>query len=192
MKIGYARVSTADQNLNLQRDALHGAGCELIFEDEISGATAHRPGLEKARDQLRNGDVLIVWRLDRLGRSLKDLIAWVGYLDEKGVGLVSLHESIDTGSSTGKLTFHLFGALAEFERNLIRDRTHAGLAAARARGKNGGRPKALSKDKRKLAVQLYQEGETTIATICSMMQISKPTLYAYVRASAKQDAQTTA
>lgn len=192
MKIGYARVSTVDQNLDFQRDALTSAGCEVVIEDEASGATAFRPGLEKVREQLRKGDVLVVWRLDRLGRSLKDLIAWVSYLDERNVGLVSLHESIDTSSSTGKLTFHLFGALAEFERNLIRDRTEAGLAAARTRGKKGGRPKALSQDKRKLAVQLYKEGETPIATICSMMQISKPTLYAYVRASAKQEAKDTA
>lgn len=191
MKIGYARVSTADQTLDLQRDALNKAGCDTVIEDEASGASAHRPGLEKVREKLRNGDTLVVWRLDRLGRSLKDLIGWISYLDRKGVDLTSLHEAIDTRTSTGKLTFHIFGALAEFERTLIRDRTEAGLAAARARGRNGGRPKALNKDKRQLAVQLYKEGETPIAKICSMMQISKPTLYAYVRESARQDAKST-
>ncbi|MGQ7846375.1 recombinase family protein [Granulosicoccus sp. 3-233] len=145
MKIGYARVSTVDQNLDFQRDALTSAGCEVVIEDEVSGVTAFRPGLEKVREQLRKGDVLVVWRLDRLGRTLKDLIAWVSYLDERSVGLISLHESIDTSSSAGKLTFHLFGALVEFERNLIRDRTEAGLAAARARGKKVVDPKLSAK-----------------------------------------------
>ena len=181
MKIGYARVSTHDQNLDLQRDALEKAGCEKVIVDTMSGAAAARPGLEKVKEQLRAGDTLVVWRLDRLGRSLKDLIAWVGYLDEREVGLLSLHEAIDTTSSTGKLTFHIFGALAEFERNLIRDRTQAGLAAARARGRKGGRPPVLDADKRALAVQLYNEKKTPIAKICKMMGISKPTLYSYVR-----------
>ena len=141
MLLGYARVSMHDQNLDLQKDALKGASCEKIFLDEISGSTKHRPGLERALDSLREGDTLIVWRLDRLGRSLKDLIELVGQLERKGVALRSLQEANDTTSPGGKLIFHVFGALAEFERNLIRERTQAGLAAARARGRKGGRPK---------------------------------------------------
>jgi DNA invertase Pin-like site-specific DNA recombinase len=187
VKIGYARVSTLDQNLDFQHDALTAAGCEKVIVDKISGSAALRPGLEKVKEQLRAGDTLVVWRLDRLGRSLKDLISWVVYLEEKKVGLLSLHEAIDTSTSTGKLTFHLFGALAEFERNLIRERTQAGLTAARARGRKGGRPPVLDKDKRELAVGLYNERKVPIAKICTMLGISKPTLYAYVRAS-EQDA----
>ena len=141
MKIGYARVSTLDQNPDLQKDALEKAGCEKVIVDQVSGTVAQRPGLEKVKELLRDGDTLVVWRLDRLGRSLRDLIEWVRYLDEQGVGLQSLHEAIDTSTPTGKLTFHLFGALAEFERNLIQERTKAGLAAARARGHRGGRRK---------------------------------------------------
>jgi len=158
IKIGYARVSTLDQNPQLQHDALEKAGCEKIYVD-----------------------TLVVWRLDRLGRSLRDLISWAEYLEAEGVALQSLQEAIDTSTPSGKLTFHLFGALAEFERNLIRERTSAGLAAARARGRLGGRPKRLAKDKRKLAVRLYNEKELPVGKICEMMSISKPTLYAYVR-----------
>jgi len=180
MLIGYARVSTDDQNLNLQRDALQAAGCERIYEDRISGAKAARPGLAKTMEMLRGGDVLTVWRLDRLSRSLHDLILMTRQLDEAGIGLLSLQEKIDTSSSGGKLIFHLFGALAEFERNLIRERTQAGLSAARARGRKGGRPKALDPSKRQLAVKLYNEKQHTIAEICRMMEISKPTLYSYL------------
>lgn len=183
VKIGYARVSTLDQTPDLQHDALIRAGCEKIFVDQVSGSTAVRPGLDKAKEILRAGDTLVVWRLDRLGRSLQDLIAWAAWLAENGVALQSLQEVIDTSTSTGRLTFHLFGALAEFERNLIRERTQAGLAAARARGRLGGRPKALDPDKRDLAVRLYDEKKLPIAKICAMMGISKPTLYAYVRAA---------
>jgi len=183
MKIGYARVSTLDQNPNLQEDALRAAGCEKVFIDHVSGSVAARPGLEKAKEVLRDGDTLVVWRLDRLGRSLKDLIAWAAWLEDHKVSLQSLHEVIDTSTPTGKLTFHLFGALAEFERNLIQERTQAGLKAARARGRVGGRPKALDADKRALAVKLYTEGKTPVAKICAMMGISKPTLYAYIRAT---------
>lgn len=183
MKIGYARVSTVEQNLDMQRDALEKVGCEKIIVDKASGTVAARPGLEKIKELLRAGDTLVVWRLDRLGRSLQDLIAWAFYLEENGVALQSLAETIDTSTSTGKLTFHLFGALAEFERNLIRERTQAGLAAARARGRLGGRPSALDPDKQALAVQLYREKKLTVAKICTMMGISKPTLYAYVRAA---------
>lgn len=188
MKIGYARVSTAEQNLDLQRDALKAAGCERVITDQASGTVAARPGLEKLKEQLRAGDTLVVWRLDRLGRSLRDLIGWMTYLEEEKVGLLSLHEAIDTTTTSGKLTFHLFGALAEFERNLIRERTQAGLAAARARGKKGGRPTALSKDKRELAVRLYHENQIPIAKICTMLGISKPTLYSYVKSADQESA----
>lgn len=183
MKIGYARVSTIEQNLDLQRDALSAAGCERVIADTASGAVTSRPGLERLKEQLRAGDTLVVWRLDRLGRSLRDLIGWMTWLDEQKVGLLSLQESIDTSTTSGKLTFHLFGALAEFERNLIRERTQAGLTAARSRGRKGGRPQVLDKDKRELAVRLYHEKKIAIAKICTMLSISKPTLYAYVRAA---------
>jgi DNA invertase Pin-like site-specific DNA recombinase len=180
MLIGYARVSTDDQKLNLQQDALHTAGCEKIFEDYLSGARATRPGLTSALEMARSGDTLVVWRLDRLGRSLKDLIQLTETLKQKSIGLQSLQESIDTTTSSGQLIFHLFGALAEFERNLIRERTNAGLTAARARGRLGGRPKALDPNKRQLAVKLYNDREHSIDEICQMMGISKPTLYNYV------------
>jgi DNA invertase Pin-like site-specific DNA recombinase len=180
MLIGYARVSTDDQNLDLQRDALTLAGCSKQYEDKESGAKAERPGLLTALEVLRDGDTLVVWRLDRLGRSLKDLIALVEKLEKNGVALKSLQENIDTGSNGGKLVFHLFGALAEFERNLIRERTQAGLSAARARGRTGGRPKALDSNKRQLAVRLYHERQHSIDEICRMMSISKPTLYSYL------------
>ena len=182
MDIGYARVSTLDQNLDLQRDALTQAGCEKIFVDEISGATAARPGLESALEMAREGDVLVVWRLDRLGRSLKHLVELVGELEERNVGFRSIQEAMDTSSSGGKLIFHVFAALAEFERNLIQERTNAGLAAARARGRKGGRPKKLDEKKRTLAVSLYNERKHSVGEICQMMGISKPTLYDYVRA----------
>lgn len=182
MLIGYARVSTDDQNLDLQKDALTRSGCDRIMEDRLSGASAARPGLEATLDYARPGDVIVVWRLDRLSRSLKDLIEMVAMLESKGIGLKSLHESIDTSSSSGKLVFHIFGALAEFERNLIRERTQAGLQAARARGRKGGRPKALNSDKRALAIKLYDEKQHTVDQICQMMGVSKPTLYKYIEA----------
>lgn len=180
MLIGYARISTDDQNLALQHDALTAAGCEKIYEDRISGARAERPGLALALEVARAGDTLIVWRLDRLGRSLKDLIAFAEQLEQRKVGLKSLKEALDTTSSGGRLIFHMFGALAEFERDLIRERTRAGLSAARARGRLGGRPKLLTPEKRKLAVQLYRAKEHSIAEICRLMGISKPTLYSYL------------
>ncbi len=186
MLIGYARVSTHDQNLDLQKDALEKAGCEKIFVDKVSGTVATRPSLEKVKEIFRKGDTLVVWRLDRLGRSLKDLMWWMGYLEEKEVGLKSLQESIDTTTTTGKLVFHIFGALAEFERNLIRERTQAGLAAARARGRLGGRPKSLDENKRKVVVDLYNKKELMVKEICEMMEISKPTLYSYIKESQKE------
>lgn len=185
MLIGYARVSTDDQNLDLQHDALKKAGCEKFYDDHMTGSKINRPGLDAAIEFAREGDVIVVWRLDRLSRSLKDLIEMVALLDEKKIGLKSLHESIDTSSSSGKLIFHIFGALAEFERNLIRERTHAGLKAARARGRKGGRPKKLSSDKEQLAIQLYQNKNHSIMQICNLIGISKPTLYKYIKSNLK-------
>lgn len=180
MLIGYARVSTDDQTLDLQRDALSAAGCERIYEDKAGGAKADRPGLKEALGQLRTGDTLVVWRLDRLGRSLKDLIVRAEELHEQSVGLRSLQESIDTDSSSGQLIFHIFGALAQFERNLIRERTQAGLEAARARGRKGGRRKRLDTARRAHAVDLYKSKKYTAKEICALMGISRATLYTYI------------
>jgi DNA invertase Pin-like site-specific DNA recombinase len=144
MLIGYARISTLDQTLALQQDALTAAGCEQLYTDTVSGSVTERPGLTQALSHLRNGDTLVVWRLDRLGRSLAHLIDTIRELQERGVGFRSLQEQIDTTTSGGKLVFHVFGALAEFERDLIRERTHAGLQAARARGRLFGRPRRLT------------------------------------------------
>ena len=181
MKIGYARVSTLEQNLNLQVDALEKAGCEKIVTDEVSGSVAERPGLSQLKDTLRAGDTLVVWRLDRLGRTLRHLIEWVNDLEAKGIGFESLQESINTTTSSGKLVFHLFGALAEFERNLIRERTQAGLAAARARGRQGGRPEKLSKQQQQMALDLYHRKAHTVTDICKMMGISRYTFYEYLK-----------
>ncbi len=154
MLIGYARVSTHDQTLHLQNDALEQAGCSKIFTDTISGATTDRPGLEQALAYVRPGDTLVVWRLDRLGRSLKHLIETITVLHDREIGFKSITEHIDTTTSGGKLVFHIFGALAEFERDIIRERTQAGLQAARARGKKGGDPKH-SRTKKLLWHKLY-------------------------------------
>ncbi len=183
MLIGYARVSTDDQHLNLQHDALQKAGCEKVYSDQQSGATTERPGLSTVFEVLRPGDTLVIWRLDRLGRSLKHLIHLVEQLDKREVGLKSLQENIDTTTSGGRLVFHLFGALAEFERTLIRERTQAGVKAARARGRKGGRPKLLEPNKRELAIRLHREQKHSIAEICAMMGISKSTLYNYLAES---------
>jgi len=180
MLVGYARVSTHEQNLDMQHDALQKAGCEKIFVDKVSSVAASRPGIDEALSYLREGDTLIVWRLDRLGRSLKHLIEMIGTLEEKKIGFHSIQESIDTSNSGGRLIFHMFGALAEFERQLITERTLAGLAAARARGKKGGRPKALNEKERELAVRLYNEQKNSIIEICQILKISKPTLYNYL------------
>jgi DNA invertase Pin-like site-specific DNA recombinase len=180
MKIGYARVSTDDQNLFLQVDALEQAGCEKIYRDQLGGAKTDRPGLQEALTYLRPGDTLVVWRLDRLGRSLKHLIEIVTSLEEKGIGFQSLQESIDTTTSGGRLVFHIFGALAEFERNLIRERTQAGLQAARARGRKGGRPKVLDVKKMALLYQLYDEKKHSIQELCDILGISKSTLFTYL------------
>jgi DNA invertase Pin-like site-specific DNA recombinase len=161
MRIGYARVSTTEQNLDLQRDALKRAVCEKIIEDTASGGKIHRAGLERVREMLRPGDVLAVWRLDRLGGSLKHLNDLMAELEGQGIGFQSVTESIDTTTPGGKLVFHIFGALAEFERNLIRDRTHAGLEAVRARGRKGGRRKKLNDKQRALAVELCRRKART-------------------------------
>jgi DNA invertase Pin-like site-specific DNA recombinase len=180
MRIGYARVSTHEQNLDSQTDVLNKAGCQKIFIDKVSGVAAARPGIDETFSHLRQGDTLVVWRLDRLGRSLKNLIELVSKLEEMQVGFQSLQESVDTTSTGGRLVFHIFGALAEFERGLIQERTKAGLAAARARGRKGGRPKVLNEKQRKLVVRLYNERKTTAKEICEMMNISRPTLYSYL------------
>ena len=181
MLIGYARVSTHEQNLEPQTDALKQAGCQQIFKDTISGAKKERPGLHDALEYAREGDTLLVWRLDRLGRSLKDLIEIVSGLEKQGVGFRSLQESIDTTTSGGRLIFHVFGALAEFERNLIRERTFAGLAAARARGRTGGRPRKLNEKQVELACHLYADKKHLINDICQTIGVSKPTLYKYLK-----------
>ena len=186
MRIGYARISTQEQNLDLQKDALKRAGCEKIIEDVVSGKAESRSGLDRAKELLRAGDVLVVWRLDRLGRSLKHLIELMTELEKQKIGFQSLQESIGTTTPGGKLVFQIFGALAEFERNLIRERTKAGLDAARARGREGGRPKKLSAQQRALAIDLYHQKKHSIDEICRTMGISKPTLYAYVRGSSRE------
>lgn len=180
MLVGYQRVSTDDQNLALQHDALQVAGCEKIFSDKMSGAKADRPGLKKAFDFAREGDTLVVWRLDRLGRSLKDLIALVEELESRKIGFRSLTESIDTTTSGGKLIFHLFGALAEFERNLIRERTQAGLQAARARGRRGGRRQKLTPQQIEIGRSLAADPKQSISSICEHLDISRPTYYRYI------------
>jgi len=185
MLIGYARVSTNEQNLNLQRDALLKAGvsAQHIFTDTITGTKEERPGLAKALSHLRSGDTLVVWRLDRLGRSLKHLIETVSSLKQQGVAFKSMTENIDTSTATGQLVFHIFGALAEFERNLINERTMAGLESARARGRIGGRPRLKSAaGKVAMAKKLYRDRTLSIPEICKTLNISKATLYRWVNA----------
>lgn len=189
MKIGYARVSTKEQSLNLQEDALKKAGCKKIYSEHISGANTTRPQLQEMIQHLREGDLIIVWKLDRLGRSLRDLVNLISKFQDMGIGFRSLNDNIDTTTPTGKLTFHLFAALAEFERDIISSRTKAGLEAARARGRKGGRPKGLSikaQDKARLAESLYTEKQRSISEICSHLDISKPTLYRYLRSRGVQ------
>jgi DNA invertase Pin-like site-specific DNA recombinase len=178
MLIGYARISTTDQTLALQQDALTAAGCDRIFTDTASGSRADRPGLAEALSYVRTGDTLVVWRLDRLGRSLGHLIETVRDLHERGVHFRSLQEQLDTGTSAGKLVFHVFGALAEFERDLIRERTMAGLAAARARGRRGGRP-SLSEQKARLLRTLAGDKQNRVLDICKTLGISRATFYRY-------------
>jgi len=183
--IGYARVSTDDQDLSLQLDALSRAGIPTtsIFMDKISGAKTERPGLTKCLQTLRSGDILVVWRLDRLGRSLCHLITLVEDMRNKGIGFRSLNEgAIDTTCASGELIFNIFSALAQFERRLIQERTKAGLAAARARGRNGGRPKVTSAEARvMLAKKLHADKSLEIDDICKTLRISRSTFYRYVR-----------
>jgi len=188
MYVGYARVSTQDQTLGLQKDALEKIGCTKIFTDTASGAQTDRPGLDKALSFLREGDTLVVWRLDRLGRTLKHLIETVIGLSDKHIGSQSLTESIDTTPSNGRLIFNIFASLAEFERDLIRERTKAGLAAARARGRVGGRPKAPTLNTPKkvaLAQSLYDNKDNTIDEICKTLNVSRATLYRYINTGKK-------
>lgn len=180
MLIGYARISTNEQNLNLQTDALTKAGCEKIFTDTASGAKSDRTGLTEAINFMRKGDTLCVWKLDRLGRSLKHLIETVLALQALGKGFCSLQENIDTTTSGGKLFFHIFGALAEFERDIIRERTRAGLASARSRGRLGGRPSIMNSKKLKMATSLYADGETQVGEICETLGISRATFYRHL------------
>jgi DNA invertase Pin-like site-specific DNA recombinase len=215
MLIGYARVSTQDQTLNLQKDALEKLGCNKIFTDTASGAKAERTGLNEALEYVREGDTLVLWRLDRLGRSLKHLIETITELIEfrisngyesfsrklifealssicgisiiyekvnnnRKIGFKSIQENIDTTTSGGKLVFHIFGALAEFERDIIRERTQAGLQAARARGRKGGRPKSLTDKKTAMAQALYNDKNNTVDEICKTLNISRATLYRYI------------
>jgi DNA invertase Pin-like site-specific DNA recombinase len=182
MKIGYARVSTDDQNLALQLDALGAAGCERFFEDKESGAKASRPGLDNALDFARPGDTLVVWRLDRLGRSLTDLVRVINDLEEKGIGFESITEKIETSTASGRLVFHLFAALSEFERNIIRERTKAGLKSARSRGRSGGRP-GVDPEKIKAIRKLAADPQNKPGDICKALSISRATFYKYASKS---------
>ena len=185
MLIGYARVSTNEQNLDLQRDALRKVGviAKNLYTDKITGTKQDRPGLEAALSHLREGDTFAVWRLDRLGRSLKHLIESVTALQRQNIAFISITENIDTSTATGQLVFHIFGALAEFERNLIKERTMAGLEAARARGRKGGRPRLkASASKVAMARRLYADKANSIKDICHTLHISRATLYRYLKA----------
>lgn len=179
-RVGYARVSTDDQQLDLQRDALARARCAVVYEDTASGKDTQRPELTQCLKALRRGDTLVVWRLDRLGRSLSDLVRVVAGLEAAGVALESLTEKIDTSSAAGKLTFHLFAALAEFERNLIRERTRAGLAAARARGRSGGRPKTLTPKHVREIQQLLGNPQITVKDVATRYNVGTATIYRYL------------
>jgi DNA invertase Pin-like site-specific DNA recombinase len=184
MKIGYIRISTQDQNYNLQEDTLNKLGCEMIFKETVSGAKKERPQLKKLLEQIRKGDVVVVYKLDRLGRSLKHLLEIVEILNSKNVALQSLHDNIDTTTPQGRLFFNISASFAEFEKDLIRERTKAGLEAARERGKKGGRRKGLSKEAQQkaiLAENYYNEGIKSVNEIATDLKISKMTLYKYLR-----------
>ena len=181
MLVGYARVSTTDQHLDLQKDALLAVGCERIFTDTASGAKAQRLGLADALQCCRRGDTLVVWKLDRLGRSLPHLVETVRGIAARDIGFKSLQESIDTTTTGGKLVFHIFASLAEFERDIIRDRTKAGLSAARARGRKGGRPAGVDERKKKAALALKKDSGRSVKEICGIVGISRNTYYKYTR-----------
>ena len=175
--IGYARVSTDDQNLDLQKDALNKVGCQVIYEEAASGKNSERPELDQCLKALRSGDTLVVWRLDRLGRSLRDLVQIVGDLEKRGIAFESLMEKIETGSAAGRLVFHVFAALAEFERNLIRERTRAGLAAARARGRKGGRRPKLDEKKIREIRALLRDPRVVVGDVAKRYGVSRTTIY---------------
>lgn len=179
--IGYGRVSTVDQNPELQIDALGAVGCSRIFTDYVSGAKTSRPELDRALDHLRPGDTLVVWKLDRLGRSLPHLVETVKSLAERNVGFRSLQDPVDTTTPGGRLVFHIFAALAEFERDLIRERTHAGLAAARARGRVGGRKRALTPAQVEMARELLADRQRDVASVAATFGVNRATLYRALR-----------
>lgn len=184
MKIGYARVSTREQNLTMQVIALEKVGCERIYEEVVSGVKVARPVLDNLITQLRPGDVLVIWKLDRLGRSLKNLVELVQKLIENNIGLCSINDPVDTTSSQGRLIFNIFASLAEFERDIICERTQAGLNAARSRGRFGGRPRGLSRAAEATACAaetLYKEKKLSVMDVCKKLSISKSTLYKYLR-----------
>lgn len=190
--LGCARVSTVDQNFDLQHDALRAAGCWKVFTDHVTGTRERRPQLDQLIGQLRSGDTLVVWRLDRLGRSLRHLIGLVGELAERGVGFRSLTESIDTTTAGGCLIFHVFGALAEFERELILARSRAGSAAARARGRNGGRPTVMPPDKARAARRMYEAREMTVQQIADVLGVGRSSIYRSLRVQGAIGPSTTA
>ena len=178
MLIGYARVSTSDQTTDLQKDALSEEGCEKIFSDIASGAKTKRPGLDEAIKYCRKDDTLVVWKLDRMGRSMSHLIETIKKLEKDGIGFKSITENIDTTSAGGRLIFHLFSALSEFERDLIRERVQAGLKSARARGRKGGRP-PVSEETKAMAKALMTDKKLSVKQICDRLGIAKSTLYKY-------------
>jgi len=189
MRFGYARVSTQDQNLDLQKDELLKWGCNQILEEKLSGKNRDRPELEKLIEMLREGDFIIVWKLDRLGRSLKDLIEIVGEIQNKGANFISTQDGINTQSATGRFTFNIFASLAEFEREIIRERTLAGLTAARARGRMGGRPKGISFKQMRLAqsaLLLYENGDKNVKEIGEQLGLSRATCYRYIELAKDQ------
>lgn len=187
MYIGYGRISKYEQNLDMQIDALKDYGCVQVFTDTASGVKVPRPGLEAALNYIREGDTLVVWRLDRLGRSMKCLIEDVNMLNERGIGFNSLHEKMDTTTAVGKFIFHIFASLAEFERNLIRDRTMAGLKAAAARGKFAGRPYQLNEKQVTKMIARYEEKKLTVIEIAKLNNITRQTFYKYLKLSKKSD-----
>lgn len=180
MKFGYARVSTSEQDLTPQLEALASAGCDEVLSEKASGTAVSRPELGRLLDKVRKGDVVVVWRLDRLGRSIRHLLELVELFAARGVELVSLHEQIDTTTATGKMMVHLFAMLAEFERNLISERTKAGLSAARARGRKGGRPKSVSDQQLKLARAMLKDDKVTVTEVARHLGVARSTLYRYL------------
>lgn len=181
MKIGYARVSTSDQNLDLQIDALQQAGCERIYQDTITGSSTKRPEFDKMIDSLRAGDVLTVWKLDRIGRSLKHLLQIADDLQEKGIHLHIITQGIDTSSPAGKMLFSIMGSIAEYEKTLIQERVQAGLQAARLRNRVGGRPNSLNSEQKKQIVAMYQSKSSSVSAIAKTFGVSRPTIYKVVR-----------